>query len=133
MFKSPRLTAFAAILVVVAGSLPALANNPELAWSPDHKLFAVELPGQQIGKGIERERLVIYSITGDRVAIAHVWDVEPDGTMRAGIRGCEIWGWIDAQKLFCEGSVNPHVGVYLTFDANTGRELGENITTDTTP
>ena len=61
--------------------------------------------------------------------LTHVWLVEPDGTSRAGIRGCESWGWVDSTRLFCEGTINPNYGVYLVFDARTGRELQELIGT----
>jgi hypothetical protein len=47
--------------------------------------------------------------------------------MRVGIRGCERWGWVDSTRLFCEGSFNPSGGIYLVFDAKSGRELSENI------
>jgi hypothetical protein len=83
-----------------------------------------QLPNQH-GKGIERERLVVYSAAGKEVATAHVWLVEPDGTLRAGIRGCESFGWFDASRIFCRGSINPHMAIELIFDAQTGRELQE--------
>jgi hypothetical protein len=62
-----------------------------------------------------------------RYAVASVWLIEPDGGRRAGIRGCERWDWIDNARLFCEGSINPSTGVYLIFDATSGRELREYI------
>jgi len=108
------------------------SDEPEaekVVWSPDHKLYAVDAPGQQVGNGQERERLVIFTEQGKEIAVAHVWLVEPDGTYRAGIRGCESWGWVDATRLFCEGTINPQYGVYLVFDARSGRELRELIGT----
>jgi|ERR1019366_4157598 hypothetical protein len=104
--------------------------QPPMVWSPDKKRFAVHLTGQKVAKGTEIERLAVYTSAGEEVAVAHVWDVEPDGTMRVGIRGCESWGWIDPAKLFCAGSVNPHVSVCLTFDASTGREIDEAVEPD---
>jgi hypothetical protein len=100
-----------------------------VVWSPDHKLYAVDSPGQQVGKGQERERLEIFTKQGKPIAVAHVWLVEPDGTNRAGIRGCESWGWVDSARLFCEGTVDPDNGIYLVFDARTGRERQELIGT----
>ena len=97
----------------------------KVVWSPDHKLYAVETPGRQVGKGQERERLIIFTEQGKEIAVAHVWLVEPDGTYRAGIRGCESWGWIDPARVFCQGMINPNDGVYLVFDAKSGRELRE--------
>jgi len=94
-------------------------------WSPDHKHYAIDSPGLQVGKGQERERLEVFTEAGEKIAVAHVWLVEPDGTQRAGIRGCEEWGWVDATRLFCEGSIGPNVGVYLVFDARSGGELRE--------
>jgi hypothetical protein len=104
-------------------------NGEKVVWSPDHKLYAVDSPGRQVDKGQERERLVIFTEQGKKIAVAHVWLVEPDGTYRAGIRGCETWGWVDSTRLFCEGTINPNDGVYLVFDALSGRELRELIGT----
>ena len=103
------------------------ATGATVAWSPDHKLYAVDSPGQQVGKGQERERLEIFTGQGKPVAVAHVWLVEPDGTGRVGIRGCESWGWVDSMRLFCQGTAGPDSGVYLLFDASSGRELQELI------
>jgi len=94
-------------------------------WSSDHRWYALSAPGQRVGNGQERERLVVYTSADVQVAVAHVWLVEPDGTMRVGIRGCEDWGWIGATRLFCEGTINPSTGIYLVFDAKSGRELRE--------
>ena len=105
------------------------AKAKAVAWSPDHKLYAVDSPGRQVGKGQERERLEVFNEQGKEIAVAHVWLVEPDGTYRAGIRGCESWGWVDSTRLFCEGTINPQYGVYLVFDARSGRELLELIGT----
>jgi hypothetical protein len=93
--------------------------------SPDRTLYAVAERGQRVGKGEERERLVIYTAGGARVAIAHVWLVEPDGTLRVGIRGCEDWGWVDSTRVFCRGTINPSTEIYLVFDAKTGNQLRE--------
>lgn len=98
-------------------------------WSPDHKLYAIDSPGLQVGKGQERQRLVVFTYQGKKIAVAHVWLVEPDGTRRAGIRGCESWGWVDPARVFCQGTINPNDGVYLVFDAQSGRELQELIGT----
>jgi len=101
----------------------------KVVWSPDHKLYAVDSPGRQVGKGQERERVVIFTDQGKEIAVAHVWLVQPDGTYRAGIRGCESWGWVDSTRLFCEGTINPNYGVYLVFEARSGRELRELVGT----
>lgn len=101
----------------------------KVVWSPDHALYAVDSPGKQVGKGQERERLEIFTEQGERLSVAHVWLIEPNGTNRANIRGCEGWGWVDATRLFCEGTINPDHGDYLVFDARTGRELLELIGT----
>ena len=100
-----------------------------VAWSPDHKLYAADSPGGQVGKGKDRERLEVFDAEGKAIAVAHVWLVEPDGTYRAGIRGCESWGWVDSTRVFCEGTINPDNGVLLVFDAKSGRELHELIGT----
>ena len=118
--------------VVTFGALTLLAysaaqGSDSILWSPDHKLYAVSLPGKRIEKGEERERFVIYTERGEEIAVAHIWNIEPDGTWRVGIRGCERWGWIESARLFCEGSINPSTGVYLEFDAKSGRELRELI------
>ncbi|HMD96811.1 MAG TPA: hypothetical protein VKM93_05700 [Terriglobia bacterium] len=115
----------AAAIGAAALSLGSYAMGSAVAWSPDHKLYAVDSPGQQVGKGQERERIEVFTENGEKTAVAHVWLVEPDGTQRVGIRGCEDWGWVDSTRLFCEGSINPNVGVYLVFDARSGRELRE--------
>jgi hypothetical protein len=104
-------------------------STQKVVWSPDHELYAVDFPGEQVGKGQERERLEIFTERGEKVAVAHVWLIEPDGTNRAGKRGCESWGWVDSTRLFCEGTINPDYGDYLVFDARSGRELWELIGT----
>ncbi|HXW16151.1 MAG TPA: hypothetical protein VEN79_16710 [Terriglobia bacterium] len=114
-----------AAMGTVALFLCSHAMGQAIVWSPDHKLYAVETPGRQVGKGQERERLIIFTEQGKEIAVAHVWLVEPDGTYRAGIRGCESWGWIDPARVFCQGMINPNDGVYLVFDAKSGRELRE--------
>jgi hypothetical protein len=101
------------------------ATGATVVRSPDHKLYAVDSPGQQVGKGQERERLEIFTEQGKQIAVAHVWLVEPDGTARVGIRGCESWGWVDSTRLFCQGTAGPDSGVYLLFDARSGHELQE--------
>jgi hypothetical protein len=93
--------------------------------SPDRALYAMAERGQRVGAGEERERLVVYTASGAPVAVAHVWLVEPDGSRRAGIRGCEDWGWVDNTRLFCRGTINPSTEIYLVFDAKTGAELHE--------
>jgi hypothetical protein len=98
-------------------------------WSPNHKLYAVDSPGLQVGKGQERERLEIFTEHGEQIAVAHVWLVEPNGTSRVGIRGCESWGWVDSKRVFCQGTVDPGNGFYLVFDARSGHELQELIGT----
>jgi hypothetical protein len=107
----------------------SLATGATVVWSPDHKLYVVDSPGLQVGKGQERERLEIFTEQGERIAVAHVWLVEPDGTSRVGIRGCESWGWIDSTRVFCQGTIDPNNGIYLVFDARSGRELHEIIGT----
>jgi len=114
--------AFAATLF-----LSSQATGAAVAWSPDHKLYVVDAPGVEVGKGQERERLIIFNEQGKQVAVAHVWLVEPDGTNRAGIRGCESWGWVDSTRVFCQGTIDPGDGVYLLFDARSGSELRELI------
>src|SRR5712692_195131 len=112
---------------VAAIALNALQLPPQTdrRQSPDRTLYVVAEPGQRVGKGEERERLVIHTAGGAQVAIAHVWLVEPDGTGRVGIRGCEDWGWVDNSRLFCRGTINPSTEIYLVFDAKTGNELQE--------
>jgi len=105
------------------------AIGATVAWSPDHRRYAADSPGQQVGKGQERERLEIFDEKGKQIAVAHVWLVEPDGTNRAGIRGCESWGWVDSAPVFYQGTADPDSGVYLVFDARRGRELQESIGT----
>ena len=105
----------------------AASGQHEPQWSPDHKRYAVAEEGQTVGQGQERERIVVYTSVGVRVAVASVWTVQPDGAIRAGIRGCERWGWVDAARVFCEGTINPSTSIYLVFDASTGRELDEGI------
>lgn len=116
-----------AVAAICAAMFPlcAQAVGGTIVWSPDHKLYAVDSPGQQVGRGQERERLEVFTESGEKIAVAHVWLVEPDGTGRAGIRGCESWGWVDSSRVFCEGTINPNNGVYLVFDARSGRELRE--------
>ncbi len=116
-----RLTLAAAALLSCSHAL----GEGRVVWSPDHKLYAVSTPGERDGQGQERERLEVFTEDGRKIAVAHVWLVEPDGTYRAGIRGCESWGWVDSARLFCQGSASPSVGIYLLFDARSGRELGE--------
>lgn len=117
-------TCVAALLVC-----PYLMMGDAVVWSPDHKLYVVDSPGQKVGKGQERERLEVFTERGEKIADAHVWLVEPDGTNRAGIRGCESWGWVDSTRVFCQGTISPDDGVYLVFDAKSGRELQELIGT----
>ena len=119
-------------VAAVMGAAAALFLYPrepgdKVVWSPDHKLYAQDSPGLQVGKGQERERLEVFTAQGKQAAVAHVWLVQPDGTQRAGIRGCESWGWIDSTRLFCEGTIDPDNGVYLVYDASSGRELRELI------
>jgi hypothetical protein len=115
---------FAAAILVCSHAMSAT-----MVWSPDHKLYAVDSPGQQVGKGQERERLEIFTDQDKQVAVAHVWLVEPNGTNRAGIRGCESWGWVDSARVFCQGTADPDNGIYLVFDARSGRELRELVGT----
>jgi hypothetical protein len=114
---------FLFLVLAVAGSVAAQPSDAR--WSPDEKRYAIAAKGESVGKGEERERLIVYSQDGKELTIAHIWLEEPDGTGRVGIRGCENWGWIDNSKLFCQGSHNPSLGIYLVFDASTGRELYE--------
>ena len=115
-----------------AALLSAQTAEERPVWSPDRKLYAVELPGQKVGKGEERERFAIYDSEGKPVSVIHIWEIEPDGTYRVGIRGCEDQGWIDPGRFFCSGSINPSTGVYLFYDATTGKELGERLGTEFT-
>ncbi len=112
------------VAAVTGFCVPAFCQD-ERIWSPDRTLYAEDRAGEKVGQGQERERFVIYTSAGQQLAIAHVWLVQPDGAYRAGIRGCESWGWVDNARLYCEGSINPHVGIYLVFDAKTGAELNE--------
>ena len=114
-----------AIGITAVGLRALTAAQEERRWSPNGKRYAVSEAGQETGNGQERQRLVIYTDAGVLTTVAHVWLVEPDGARRAGIRGCEAWGWVDESRIFCEGSINPSTGVYLVFDAETGAELHE--------
>jgi hypothetical protein len=131
MCESPlgRPSMILLVVTVAAAALHARQEPPQtdLKPSPDRTLYAVAQAGQRVGEGEERERLVTYTNGGRQVAIAHVWVIEPDGTRRAGIRGCEDWGWVDNARLFCEGTINPSSGIYLVFDARTGKELLERV------
>jgi hypothetical protein len=109
------LIAFSAALLLAQAGIP----------SPDKQLYAVEQAGQRVGQGEERERVSVFTSAGKLVSVLHIWLTEPDGTLRVGIRGCESSGWIDSTRFFCEGTINPSTGVYLWFDAKTGKELGE--------
>jgi hypothetical protein len=93
--------------------------------SPDNKLYAIEERGRKIGKGEERERFLVFAPGGRQVSVLHIWLTEPDGTGRTEIRGCESFGWIDSNRFFCEGNINPSNGIYRWFNARSGRELGE--------
>src|SRR5271169_5363662 len=126
---TPGRRTAAAVACAAVLFLCSRATGATVVWSPDHKLYAVDSPGQQVGKGQERERLEIFTEQGKQIAVAHVWLVEPDGTNRAGIRGCESWGWVDSARVFCEGIADPDNGIYLVFDARSGRELQELIGT----
>ncbi len=121
------IQAILAIGLLAIGLCAPAEGQDDRRWSPDRELYAVSESGQRVGKAEERERFIVYTGAGVQVAIAHVWLVEPDGTFRLGIRGCESWGWIDDSRLFCEGTVNPSTGVYLVFGARDGRELREFI------
>ena len=113
---------------VAVAALTALSMAPvdERRMSPNQAMYAVIEEGQRVGKeGEERNRLVVYTADGAQVAVAHIWLIEPDGTRRIGIRGCEDWGWLDDTRLFCQGTINPSTAIYLVFDAQTGRELEE--------
>ena len=122
-----RVGARLAVACLLVGGFGARLHGQERHWSPSRKYYAVSQPGRTVGQGEEQERFVIYTGRGKRVSIAHIWTKEPTGARRVGIRGCERWGWIDDARLFCEGSINPSTGVYLVFDAATGRELREHI------
>jgi hypothetical protein len=74
---------------------------------------------------VERERFSVFASGGQPVSVIHIWLTEPDGTGRTDIRGCESSGWIDSNRFFCEGSINPSTGIYRWFNARTGKELGE--------
>ena len=115
----------------------AFAGDDASVWSPDRnfyvRAFYFNPPSKsESNKGVEREKLIVYSAAGKEVATAHIWLVEPDGTMRAGIRGCESFGWLDLTRIFCKGTINPHQSIELIFDAQTGHELQE-IDPDKTP
>src|SRR5579859_7367290 len=109
----------AALLAIVFFPCTRAGGEDSPVWSPDHILYAVDSPGERVGKGQERERLVVFNQRGKKIAVAHICETEPDGTMRVGIRGCESWGWVDSTRLFCEGSINPSTGIYLVFDARS--------------
>ncbi len=111
--------------VALAGVRPAAGGPTDRRWSPNRRLYAVRERGQQVADGNERERILVYTSAGKQMAIAHVWLVEPGGVGRVGIRGCEEFGWINNSRIFCEGTINPSTGVYLVFDARSGRELHE--------
>jgi hypothetical protein len=110
----------AILIAVVAG---ALAGQT----SPDGKLYAVAEDGQKVGKGEEFARFFIFSADDKRLSVIHIWLTEPDGSPRVRIRGCESFGWIDSKKFYCQGTINPSTEVYRWFDAETGKELGEDI------
>ncbi len=111
------------LITLFAAFLPAQARIP----SPDGKLYAVEGRGRKVGKGEERQRFSIFTLGGRLVSVLHIWLTEPDGSRRLGIRGCESSEWIDSNRFFCEGSINPSTGVHRWFDARSGKELGEGI------
>ena len=118
-----------AMLLFASVACPLAAQSP--IASPDDKLYAVAQAGQKVGKGEEIGRFAIFRSAGDQPAsILHIWLTEPDGTARVGIRGCESFGWIDNTRFYCQGSINPSTGVYLWFDATTGKELGEALGDD---
>lgn len=112
-------------VVILLGT--ALLSAQERIPSPDKKLYAVSEEGQKVGQGEERERFSIFTSAGKLVSVLHIWLTQPDGIGRIGIRGCESSGWIDSTRFFCEGTLNPSLGIYLWFDARTGREIGEDI------
>ncbi len=115
------------LLLLSSVQLPAQDENEEKNWSPDQALYAMRLPGEKVGKGYARERFTIYAADGKQVSMIYLWEIEPDGTQTVGTRGCESFGWIDSNRFFCEGTINPSTGVYRYFDAKSGRELGERI------
>jgi hypothetical protein len=110
------------ILIALSGSF---LSAQERIPSPDNKLYAVEETGRRIGKGEERQRFSVFTSGGRLISVLHIWLTEPDGVVRVGIRGCESSGWIDSNRFFCEGSINPSTGVYRWFNARTGKEIGE--------
>jgi hypothetical protein len=123
-----RLFSIALLLLMGSAILPAQEETGEKHWSPDRALYAIRMPGEKVGKGIARERFGIYAANGKQISMIYIWETDPDGAVIAPeIRGCEKWGWIDASRLFCEGSSNPSTGVYRYFNARLGQEIGERV------
>jgi hypothetical protein len=113
-------------LVLITFSAAFLSAQERIP-SPDNKLYAVAGNGRKIDRGEERERFTVFTFQGRPISVLHIWLREPDGSYRTGIRGCESFGWIDSNRFFCEGSVNPSTGTHRWFNARTGKELGEAI------
>jgi hypothetical protein len=103
----------------------SVAAQGERKPSPDRTRYAVIGSSRVPGKGETRGQVLIYTNAGVLVAVASQWLVEPDGTGRVGVRGCERWGWVDDRRVFCEGTINPSTAIHRVFDATSGVELGE--------
>jgi len=113
--------------------IPSLWAQSEPKFSPENSRYASLERGRKVGKGEERSRIVVFAKSGQQLAIAHIWNVTPDGVQMGDTpRGCEDWGWIDKDRLFCQGSINPWTEAYLVFDASSGRELGVGLGTSFT-
>jgi hypothetical protein len=71
-----------------------------------------------------RAKIEVITADGKHVGTAPVLVTEADGTEVGGMRWVESIGWFDAQRVFADGSINPHVGEFRTIDIGTGKMGG---------
>ena len=93
-------------------------------WSPDGTEIAYLTSGDMSANPKSRAKIEIITAGGKRVGTAPVLVTMADGSEVVGMRWVESIGWFDAQHIFAEGSVNPHVDEFRTINIRTGKMGG---------
>lgn len=93
-------------------------------WSPDRTQIAYLTGGDMSANPKSRAKIEVITADGKHVGTAPVLVTMADGTEVGGMRWVGFMGWFDAQRVFADGSINPHVGEFRTIDIQTGKMGG---------
>jgi hypothetical protein len=92
-------------------------------WSPDGTRVLYAKPGATVAGNGTLATLVVVDDKGAQLAQFKILTGENDGVFVAGMRQVADIGWLDSQRVYAHGSVNPNVDEFRLFDVTTSAEI----------